>query len=849
VRILSYPCFNGMRLKIALIASLLLVSNRAYCQVTITIDTTTTYQTIEGWGDGGGVFGNLNYGLAQTAGENIADTLNYQYLDYITGDLGLTGSRMWEVGPRIDGTGMDNGDCDSLDWTKFQAPSPDTQVARYALYFKQLVEAQGLKTNFYSSPTYPTFATEFKPWVLNHPGERAQQIWADAMWWKNWGIDINYSVIQNEPNGSWTSPLIADDIAALGPRLISHGLMTKAQFAEGVDPHTSWIYDTAVHRDPAWWSYVGRLSYHRYGADDPYRGYLADSAKVHGISTGQTEMANPTIDDIFSDLLQGNVTYWEVGFSGSNILTSTAGNTNWLPSGTFFRLRQVIHYVRPGAVRVAAVASDTLFRVMAFKNKGAVTTVIINPKAAQTVKITGLPPGRYGLSQAASGANNYQELGIQTVGGDGTISISIGGNSTAATLYPYSGANHAPDITSWSASPGYLIAPSTTASLTAKVNDAELDPLTYHWSIASQPMGASANLATPFALTTSVSGVSIPGLYIFAISVSDGINTSIRKVFIEVYDSNPPPLLSQSGFRFSAPYGLVFSNPQDTTHANIELPTSSATLQVGIGDLANSDFTGRGKWRLVSEPVGASAIVDSTVYIFISIRAQVSNMSVPGDYVFQCNVTNPGHPDLIDRIICTVHPASSGPVINAIAATPAAITLPQNSTQLAANTSDPQGQLLRHWWVVKSVPAGANPLFDHQGLPISTVGGLSKPGLYVFTLRAFDDLHMTTKDIAVTVNAGSGSVGLKATQPAEYSVFPNPASRRISVVYTLSVGCEVGLEVDGESGDEILAVPVGYEEAGPHMHNVDLTGSASGAYFVRLVTSGNSYVLPLRINR
>ncbi len=53
-----------------------------------------------------------------------------------------------------------------------------------------------------------------------------------------------------------------------------------------------------------------------------------------------------------------------------------------------------------------------------------------------------------------------------------------------------------------------------------------------------------------------------------------------------------------------------------------------------------------------------------TVYIYVSIRAQVSGMTVPGDYVFQVNVTSPGHPDLTTQVICTVNPSSSGPVIS-----------------------------------------------------------------------------------------------------------------------------------------------------------------------------------------
>jgi len=59
-------------------------------------------------------------------------------------------------------------------------------------------------------------------------------------------------------------------------------------------------------------------------------------------------------------------------------------------------------------------------------------------------------------------------------------------------------------------------------------------------------------------------------------------------------------VLGQTGFRIAAPYGLVFGNPSGTTHATIELPTSSAILQAGISDLANSSFNGRGNWTLVN---------------------------------------------------------------------------------------------------------------------------------------------------------------------------------------------------------------------------------------------------------
>jgi hypothetical protein len=768
-----------MKIRVFFVIAFFVVTATARAQVNIKVDSTTKFQTIEGWGHGGGVFSSLNYSIGQA----IGDTINHQMLDFLIDDLGLTGSRVWEIGPRPDGTGIDNGDCDSIDWTKFYAPTLDQRVADYTVYFKNRVESNGFKTSFYSSPTYSTAATSLKPWVLNHPGERAQQIWAGALWWKNnYGIDIKYDVIANEPNGVFTTQILTEDTKALGPRLLQLGLATRTQYAEAIAPQTDWNFITPVQNDSDLWKYVGRISYHNYGTADPYRTYLRDFAKSKGITTAQTEMGNPTLDDLYSDLTLGGVSYWEIAFSGSNTLVPTGGNTGFTLSNTYIRLRQLMHYVRPGAVRVLATSSDSLVRVLSFVRNKAVTTVIINGGTTRAVTLSGLPAGSYGRSQASPGVNAFTESGVQTVDGSGSITLqNVGGGSVITTLYPYSGKKHAPTIMTYFATPGYLVAPTASTVLTVKASDPELDPLTYTWSVDSQPGGANALIATTSVASTAVNGLSVAGTYIFNISVSDGSNVSSKKIYILVYASNPPPVLGQAGFRIAPPYGLVFTDPGDTTHANIELPTSSVTVQVGVGDLANSSFNGRGKWTLVSQPNGANAFLDTTIYIYVSIRAQASKMTVPGDYVFHVSVTNPGHPDLTAQVICRVHPASAGPVINSITATPANLTLPSSATELTGATSDPGGQLLRHWWAIKSSPAGSSPTFDHQGCAISSVSGLTVVGNYVFTLRAFDDLHMTTKDFTVVVKPSSGVEVSTLAPGRDITAYPNPITSELTL--------------------------------------------------------------------
>jgi hypothetical protein len=484
-------------------------------------------------------------------------------------------------------------------------------------------------------------------------------------------------------------------------------------------------------------------------------------------------MGNPTFDELYSDLTLANVSHWEVAYSSNNTLVPDSGLTHFIPSSTFFRLRQVLHYVHPGDIRVQTVSNDSLLHVLAFKRNNSGVVIIENTGAnAQNVFLSGIPSGTYGLSKSNPGASFFQELGVRTVTND-TITIPAAGGSVVTTLYPYSLPNHAPTIITFRTVPGYLADTASTATLISSANDAELDPHTFQWSAVSFPGGANPVIANPAKASSAVSGLTAAGTYIFRIDVSDGINTSSKKVYLIKYTNTPPPVLNNSGFRIASPYGLVFAPPGDTTHANIELPLTSVILQANVGSITGTGFVGQGNWSLVSQPGGANAKVDSTIYIYVSLRANATNMTVPGDYVFQINVTNPGHPDLIQQVICTVHPASSPPVIHSIVPSPAVITLPQSSMLLTAVTSDPDLDLLRHWWAIVSVPTGAIPQFDNQCKPVTNISGLTIPGIYTFQLRTFDDLHMVTQNISIKVNTAT-SIETITGFDNDVSIFPNP---------------------------------------------------------------------------
>ena len=86
----------------SILIGLLICGHCGYC-TDVVIEPAQTFQTIAGWGHGGGVLGSTE-GPDSMLPQSLADPVNYQYLNYLTDDLGLTGTRTWEVGPRIDGT-------------------------------------------------------------------------------------------------------------------------------------------------------------------------------------------------------------------------------------------------------------------------------------------------------------------------------------------------------------------------------------------------------------------------------------------------------------------------------------------------------------------------------------------------------------------------------------------------------------------------------------------------------------------------------------------------------------------------------------------------------------------------
>jgi len=227
------------------------------------------------------------------------------------------------------------------------------------------------------------------------------------------------------------------------------------------------------------------------------------------------------------------------------------------------------------------------------------------------------------------------------------------------------------------------------------------------------------------------------------VTARDQTNVDERRVQLTVHATNEPPFVE---------------NLHNRIPTVVTLPTSNTSLR-GCGlDLEGDPVTVR--WTVVSQPSGAAAQLSSPT----SAPCEVTNMTVVGDYVFKLKVSDPTHGTSKNHTV-TVHPVNvHAPNISSAGASPSTIALPTAGTNLFATTGDDDGDVISHWWSVKSAPSGTLPSFTDQGSSDTAVSNLIQPGPYVFTLTVVDRTKHTTRDVAVTVNpepTSTPTIGIK----------------------------------------------------------------------------------------
>lgn len=600
---------------------------------TVTLDPNNRHQTILGWG-------------ASSPKIKISDFLRNQILDEAVNDLGLTRLRFEPARREWEDALNDDDDPNHANWAALKTTSTDYAVENWVLPFKQRVEANGDPFNLYVSPSFFNNGSSgtVPGWMLNNPEEYAE--WASTLLLylkQKHNLVADYYCICNEAgnDNNFSPSAVIRTIKALGPRLRAAGLPTKIEFPEGVNSSSSWNYIQAAQNDDGVWPYIGVLTYHLYG-DGSKRTAIRDFGLRNGIPTGETEYMGTTISNLFDDLVEGGVSYWEhygLVYFGSrtgagDYLAANFNNTSFSRYPDYWKFRQVMHYVRPGAVRIEAACDNADVRAVAFTRAGQSTVVLMNAKgaAAASVDVKGLPAGQYGVCQAV-GARPYEEQGIRTLAAGAALTVDVPRDGVV-TLYPYAGRNLPPTVTEWQATPNFLEPPQEKVTLSAGATDPEKDALTYRWSVDAQPAGAQVQLATPDAARTDAAGLNKAGDYLFTVAVSDAGHTVKRQVMLTVFPGNQPP---------------VIADVHNRKPVTVILPVTTTELRGGARDLEGDPLTFG--WSLVSQPAGAAAVLAAPG----EAKCPVSGMNVAGDYVFRFQAGDPTHKVTQDLRV-TVYP-------------------------------------------------------------------------------------------------------------------------------------------------------------------------------------------------
>jgi len=694
--------------------------------VRVTLDAGRTHQTILGWS-------------VNPSAMWLSTWQRDGVLELAVNDLGLTrcraqapngnraAQRRWEWD-------NDNGDPYQTDYRRYNIAAADPYIEMWLKPFKRLVEARGEPFNLWVSPSFFTGGSsgDAPAWLLESPAEYAEFATSYLLHLKNkHGIEADYQVICNEPanNNAFRPPVVARMIRTLGPRLAELGLRTQIEFPDGVNARSAWQFIQHVGDDPRVWRYVGVLSYHLYGTTEPFRTQIRDLAIAKGIPSAQSEQMGSKFDRMYDDLTNGGVSYWSV-YGWGNVIEIAHDGVSFLPGRDYWRLRQITHYVRPGAVRIRAGSDEPSLRALAFTHKNGTTVVLLNTArgaAQRTVTVGPLPAGRYGVCHAV-GARPGHERGVQTVGEGGTLTLPVGRN-VVVTIYPYAGANQTPTITEAIAAPPFLTRPRSEVTLSAEAMDTEGDAVSFAWSVASQPAGAAAMLTTPAAGRTKASGLSVPGQYAFVVTASDGTKTVRREVRVTVFADNQPP---------------KFHDVHNRIPVRVTLPHSQTHLRAWPVDIEGDKLTTR--WTVVRTPSGAEVTLGPEPKDKSGNGRLATGLTVAGEYVFRFSASD-GHSESHADLTVPVFPVNGRPVVTEASAGAVA----DGATTLAAKATDPDGDTLTCWWSVKKAPRGAAVLFDKPGLATTEVRGLGEPGEYIFVVRAIDATAVGAREVNVTV--------------------------------------------------------------------------------------------------
>ena len=259
--------------------------------------------------------------------------------------------------------------------------------------------------------------------------------------------------------------------------------------------------------------------------------------------------------------------------------------------------------------------------------------------------------------------------------------------------------------------------------------DADLDGLSYTWSLISKPSSSNATLSS----TTSPKPTFTPdvaGTYVASLVVSDGKDRSLTAVVTVIASgANSAPVANAGTAQSVSTAAVVTLNGTGSTDAN--------------GDTLTY------RWTLTSKPTSSTAALSSA-----TVASPTFTADLAGSYMASL-VVNDSKVDSTNTstVTVTASAANSAPVANAgpvqtVSRTGGTVTV----TLTGAGSTDANSDTLTYKWTVGYQPATSSITLL---LPttVSPTFAATVAGIYVFTLVVNDGkVDSAVSTVAITVN-------------------------------------------------------------------------------------------------
>ena len=391
-------------------------------QAVITLDPSTTYQTITGWEATAQIGDTDFFGTFQ----NWRD----QVLDLAANDLGINRLRVEIRGgtenptdyfaryvagtiPRAqwvahrDEIINDNADANAIDPDGFQWSALDFKIENIALPLRRRLRARG--ETLFLNVNYVDFErSSFEH--ASDPAEYAEFVLATYQ-----HLQTKYGIVPdawevilepNNTNGVWRGVNVGQAIVAAAQKLTDHGFTPRFIATSNSSIESTARYFTQMVEDvPDALRYQSELSYHIYGSNtDAFRQMMADLALPRGLKTAQLERIGATYQDLHKDLKIAMASAWQqytlaypTQDNGAQYYVVDANNSSVTLGNRTKFLRQYFKFIRQGAVRIGAATSNNRLDPLAFRNADGKYVVVVNASAGGSFSIQGLPAGVYGI--------------------------------------------------------------------------------------------------------------------------------------------------------------------------------------------------------------------------------------------------------------------------------------------------------------------------------------------------------------------------------------------------------------------------------------------------------------------